>query len=81
MSALPSPILVMSMLFVSIPKDLTSVLVNMDMLEMAKRVAVNIKDVNCIHMSIVFTCYADHARHDLHTTRALGCVMYQATKI
>ena len=49
----------MSMLLVSTPKDLTSVPVNLDMLEMAKHAVVNILNVICIHVIIktdVFTC-------------------------
>ena len=72
----------MSMLFVLISKkDLATVLLNMDMSEMQKCAAVNIKNVICINWSIVRTCHAHHARHDVHTRQALGCVMYYATKI
>ena len=59
---------------------LYSVLVNLDMLEMQKGAAESIKNVICIHWSIMCTCYADHVMHGLHTS-ALGCVMYYATKI
>ena len=69
------------MLFVSISKDLTSVLLNLVMSEMQKGAGVNIKNVICINMSIVRTSHAHHARHDVHTRPALGCVMYYATKI
>ena len=71
----------MSMLFVSIAKDLTSVLLNLDMSEMQKGAAVNIKNAICINLSIVRTCHVHHARHDVDTRPALGCVMYYATKI